>query len=382
MGKRDISVVSSRQALRPGLVWPRSWPAMSHFPFNQRETTYYYMARNAIYAYARHKHLAGQEILFPSYCHGVELEALVAAGVKPRYYRVGADMRVDVNDIAREVSSQTRCIYLIHYLGFPGPVAELQQFCRDRDLLLFEDCALSLLSSTDGHPLGSYGDASVFCLYKTLPLPHGGALCTNEMARPMGVMRSPSLASTLAYAASSLQHYCEGQGHALTAKLLDTARRKSRSSSEMLGVRPVARRHFNPADVGLGMSDICRWIIAGLDLNGIVEARRRNYLHLRDRLQEFAPPLFPNLQPGVCPLFYPLAVEDKERTLQTLWHAGVQAVSFWSLPPEEIPVGAFTETDALRRTIIELPCHQDLTPEHMDRIANAILNGRGRVAAA
>lgn len=381
MGNRDIPIVNSRQALHPGLLWPRRWRAMSHLPFDQRETQYFYMARNAIYAYARQK-LAGQEILFPSYCHGVELEALVAAGVVPRYYRVRGDMRVDVDDVAREVRSQTRGVYLIHYLGFPGPIEELQRFCRERGLLLFEDCALSLLSSATEHPLGSYGDAAVFCLYKTLPLPHGGALCTSEITHSTEILRRPSLNSTLAYAASSLQHHYEGRGYTVPAKLLDTLRRKSRSSSEALGVRPVARRHFDPADAELGMSEICRWIVSGLDLDKIVEVRRRNFLYLLERLQEFAAPIFPDLPPGVCPLFYPIAVDDKEQSLRRLWEAGIQAVSFWSSPPALIPERMFPETDALRRTIIELPCHQDLTIDHMDRIADVVLRGRVRVTVA
>src|SRR5262245_42829462 len=40
---------------------------------------------------------------------------------------------------------------------------------------LVEDCALSLYSrDPSGRWLGSTGDLSIFCLYKTLPVPHGG----------------------------------------------------------------------------------------------------------------------------------------------------------------------------------------------------------------
>ena len=46
-------------------------------------------------------------------------------------------------------------------------------------MLLVEDCALSLLSEADGRPLGSFGDWSVFCLCKTLPLPNGALLVQN-----------------------------------------------------------------------------------------------------------------------------------------------------------------------------------------------------------
>jgi dTDP-4-amino-4,6-dideoxygalactose transaminase len=57
----------------------------------------------------------------------------------------------------------------------------LKQLCRDRSMLLVEDCALSLLSEPDGEPLGSHGDWSIFCLYKTLPVPNGALLVENTM---------------------------------------------------------------------------------------------------------------------------------------------------------------------------------------------------------
>ena len=44
--------------------------------------------------------------------------------------------------------------------------------------------ALSLLSEPDGEPLGSFGDWSIFCLYKTLPVPNGALLVQNAM--PLG----------------------------------------------------------------------------------------------------------------------------------------------------------------------------------------------------
>jgi hypothetical protein len=75
-------------------------------------------------------------------------------------------------------------LYVIHYLGWPQPLAEFKEICDRRAMLLVEDCALSLLSEPDGQPLGSVGDWSIFCLYKTLPVPNGALLVQNAM--PLG----------------------------------------------------------------------------------------------------------------------------------------------------------------------------------------------------
>ena len=47
-------------------------------------------------------------------------------------------------------------------------------------MLLFEDCALAFGSSYVGKPLGSFGDVSIFCLAKFLPVPNGGVLAINS----------------------------------------------------------------------------------------------------------------------------------------------------------------------------------------------------------
>src|SRR5207302_1991219 len=70
-----------------------------------------------------------------------------------------------------------RVLYLTHFVGFAQPVAEARHLCDQLGVKLIEDCALALFSrAPDGLPLGARGDAAIFCLYKTLPLPHGGLL--------------------------------------------------------------------------------------------------------------------------------------------------------------------------------------------------------------
>ena len=68
-------VASALPTLGPGMVWPRTRRAAVPFPFDDPGVRYFYYARNAVYALARLWNLAGQEVLFPAYFHGVELEA-------------------------------------------------------------------------------------------------------------------------------------------------------------------------------------------------------------------------------------------------------------------------------------------------------------------
>jgi dTDP-4-amino-4,6-dideoxygalactose transaminase len=339
------------------------------YPFQIPDISYFYLARNAIYALARYWNLADQEVLFPSYFHGVELEALLAAGVKPKFYPIHRGMRAEFQEIIDRVSPKTRAVYLIHYLGFAGPVRELVDFCRANRLLLIEDCALALLSSLGSTPLGSFGDASVFCLYKTLPVPDGGALCLREgECADFGRGRAPSITSTVAHSFSGWS-----RGHVHAHQALEAIRTVKDGSHSVPGVVAIGSRHFDQRHADIRMSQISRWIIAAQDFDSIVRIRRRNYLHLHHRLAQACSPVFKQLPDGVCPLFYPIETRDKPRFLADLSARGIEAVNFWSRSHDLVPPGVFPETDEMRRTVVELPCHQDLTLDAMDWITNEVL---------
>jgi dTDP-4-amino-4,6-dideoxygalactose transaminase len=119
-------------------------------------------------------------VVAPDYNSGNEILAMRAAGATIRYCPVRGDMSLDPDDVERYCQLHNPdLLYVIHYAGWPQPMPALVDLCRRRGMLLVEDCALSLLSEMNGRPLGSFGDWSVFCLYKTLPLPNGALLVQN-----------------------------------------------------------------------------------------------------------------------------------------------------------------------------------------------------------
>ena len=127
--------------------------------------------------------------------------------------------------------------------------------------------------------------------------------------------------------------------------------------------------HFDPAHVGLAMSDFSLSVIAAQDFNTIVARRRRNYLYLLAQLRELAPPVFDELPAGVCPLFYPLQADNKQAVMARLEASGVETINFWSEYPRAISPGEFPEVEQLRQRVIWLPCHQDLTQAAVERLA-------------
>ena len=228
-------------------------------------------------------------VLVPDYNSGNEVLALRAAGATLHFYRIGRDMQPDLDDIQRLCREHDpEVLYVIHYLGWPQPLLPLQQLCLDRSMLLVEDCALSLLSQPDGRPLGSTGDWSIFCLYKTLPLPHGGVLAWNLDAA--GLPPEPAVPdgkSTAVYLAHRLLDSFELSwspwgGDRLVAGLRSLGSAVKSGS----GTKTVAidTDHFELRFADLGVSPAARALLDRVDAAEVVRRRRENFARLRDAL--------------------------------------------------------------------------------------------------
>ena len=130
--------------------------------------------------------------------------------------------------------------------------------------------------------------------------------------------------------------------------------------------------HFDPDHLRLAMSGLSHRITLAQDVPRLVRIRRRNYRLLLERLRDVAPPLISDLPPGVCPLFYPLVVEDKREILRRLAARGIEAIDVWRYFHPACDTSGFPDAAWLRHNVLEIPCHQDLTVRMMDGIARAV----------
>jgi hypothetical protein len=253
---------------------------------------------------------------------------------------------------------------------------EVRALAARRGLLVVEDCALSLLAAEGTRPLGTVGDAAIFCFYKALPVPNGGALLVNDpaIAGAPAPPRAAPLVSTLSHAAGSLLANLALRGGEAGESVRASVRHAYALARGASGLQPVSTgtSAFDPALVDLGMSPLATAIARRVDPGAIVAARRRNWFLLLGRLRERVPPVLGELPAGASPLFYPLAVEDKDAVRGRLAACRIEAIDFWRHAHPLCPPGEFPEAEALRRRVLELPVHQDLEPEDMARVARAV----------
>ena len=287
------------------------------FPFTVPHRLPFYRARNAIYHLFRAlvETNPGLAVLAPDYNSGNEILAMRAAGASVHYCPVRSNMTLDPEDVERACRLHSPdLLYVIHYAGWPQPMSDLVDLCRRRGMLLVEDCALSLLSEADGRPLGSFGDWSVFCLYKTLPLPNGALLIQNgprleslERLR----LRDAGSASVLGRTAELLVQRIRGRANGVGAALQLVNRGVGRAAGA-LDVRRanVGDIGFNLDEVDLAMSAVSQRLLARFDYDAIRRRRVENYRRLAERIGSAAAPVFSDMPDGVCPLFFPVLVHD------------------------------------------------------------------------
>ncbi|OLC80126.1 MAG: hypothetical protein AUH72_12635 [Acidobacteria bacterium 13_1_40CM_4_65_8] len=362
---------------------PSQW-----FPFNAPHALRFYRARNAIY-YLFKALCASRPnltVLVPDYYSGNEVLAMRAAGARLQYCPVGRHMQLDPNDVERLCArDEPDVLYVIHYLGWPQPMNALVELCARRGMLLFEDCALALLSELDGKPLGSFGDWAVFCLYKTLPVPNGAVLVQNtakleslERLR----LRHVGPASVLGRTAELFVQRARSRADRLGAALCAVKRGLGRAAGALEVHRtPVGDMGFDVTAVDLAMSRLSERVIGRLDFAEIRRRRVANFRRLSHGLRGRASQVLPDPVEGICPLFFPVFVEDKAAAATALRQRGVDALEFWNDGVEADGLEMSPAASFLRAHVLELPIHQDLTPEHVDYVARQVSTLNLRMAA-
>jgi len=365
------------------------------YPLNAENSHFFFSARYALSGAIRALGMgAGDRVLIPSYSCGTEVDPFLDQQVGIRFYRIRRDMSIDMEDLIERIDNTTRAILVTHYIGFPQPIGAVKRICAEQGLLLIEDCAHAFLSEVDGSSVGTFGDASIFSLRKTLPIPNGGVLvvnnpgfeCKEELVRPWTL----SISSCLM--AMELLKEKTGKGSGRGSSYLRRARRNALSAVENL-LRLTARvgRKFSPRRVGPALvhpnsyefrGEMRTWAISRLawrimnrtEYRGIREARRRNYEHLSGMVSgtDGAVPVFKDLPPGVCPLFFPLVVKGRDEVVDRLRARGVKSYAWWRFMHDAVPWREFPDAAFLKRHILGLPVHQDLDTDHMERIGRGV----------
>ncbi len=109
--------------------------------------------------------------------------AVLRAGAVPVLADIDRTAMLCVESVRRCIGPRTKAVLLVHLYGQAGPLGELMDLARERDIHLLEDCAQAHGAMWGGRSVGNFGTFAAWSFYPTKNLGavgDGGALTTSE----------------------------------------------------------------------------------------------------------------------------------------------------------------------------------------------------------
>ena len=323
----------------------------------------------------------GDTVLMPVYCCGSEQKPFEMLGCQINYFGVDDQLAFDADAVMKQVDESTRLVYITHYFGFFQPDTErLVSLCKQRNVPVLEDCALSLYSGKPGVPCGSVAAYSIFSQRKTLGLTEGGYLVSNNGPLPFDPLNLPAppalpaLDRLINSTVSALnENWPTGKAGwrrwlslavLLPVSLLVKALRIVGQRLFTNWLSPEAEGQPALAMYGYGMSKRMHAAFVHADADAVRHTRRENYkvwLSSMDKLPGCRP-VFADLPDDCVPLFMPVLCDDHERAKAFFDERNIEVSPWWFDERTDIDWTQHADVLTIKRAMLVLPVHQLIEP--------------------
>lgn len=141
-------------------------------------------ARKGLYLALKAMNLPeGSEVIVPAYTFFALPMVITACKLKPIFVDIDSStMNVDISDIKKALTINTRAIMLTHMFGQPCDMDSIMDIVKSNNLILIEDCAHSCGAKYKDKYVGSFGDIGIFSfnMGKNLPCFSGGMVTLRD----------------------------------------------------------------------------------------------------------------------------------------------------------------------------------------------------------
>lgn len=146
----------------------------------------------------------GDQVLVPSLTYAACVSSVMNVGATPLLCDVDSETwGISVESMTRMITANTKAVIAVHLYGTPCNVLGVQEFCRQHGLYLIEDCAESLLASTNDQHVGQFGDVATFSFFanKLVSCGEGGAVTSSnpELIAKMRLLRGQGMSPVNRY---------------------------------------------------------------------------------------------------------------------------------------------------------------------------------------
>lgn len=203
--------------------------------------------RNALYTLLRSLNLKeNDEVIVQSFICSTLPMAIKAAGGKVVLAEVDEKtFNLSLDDLRKKITNNTKVVIFVHTYGNPSGIQEVQQLCKEHNLILIEDIAQALGASYCGKLAGTFGDFTVYSFTKQLINIGGGALLSNHNLSKVRRLRDKldmeKELKLIEYPKRLITSLYETRAFFLSKILIDLARKKAMKFKVALNLDP----HFN-----------------------------------------------------------------------------------------------------------------------------------------
>ena len=288
-----------------------------------------------------------------------------------------ATHNIDPTLIEAAIGPKTKAIMLAHSLGNPFNLDVVTALCKKHGLWLVEDCCDALGSTYDGKLVGTFGDIGTLSFYPAhhITMGEGGAVFTNNAELKL-IAESFRDWGRDCYCAPGKDNTC------------------NRRFCWKLGELPEGYDHkytYSHLGYNLKISDMqAACALAQMDrVEEFVEARKRNFNYLKDRLKSCSdflelPEATPKSDPswfGFLALLKPesgvkrvdlLSYLDQNKIGTRLLFAGNLARQPYMIGRNFRISGSLTNTDVVMNQAFWLGVYPGLGTEHLDYIVSKL----------
>lgn len=124
----------------------------------------------------------GDEVIVPAYTYIASAISVLAAGAIPVIAEVDETLTMDIADVEKKISKNTKAIMPVHIMGFPNNMDALTELAKKYNLKIIEDACQADGAKYKGKRLGTIGNVGAYSFnyFKVISAGEGGLLATDD----------------------------------------------------------------------------------------------------------------------------------------------------------------------------------------------------------
>jgi perosamine synthetase len=167
--KAVLDVLRNASSYKPNDLFEEAWKKR----FNLQYCKTHFNGTSAITAmFFALKLPPGSEIMVPCATFWATITPMRFFGLVPVFIDINpVTLNLDVEDAKRKLTKNTKAIFPVHISGMPADIDYIEDFAREKGLILLEDSCHAHGASLKGKWMGTWGRMACFSFQASKPLP-------------------------------------------------------------------------------------------------------------------------------------------------------------------------------------------------------------------